>query len=617
MLHNSKFPDNAIYNWTYADEQKKKHGWNSSSEEENPYATLPQLNLFTYQMSEIVRDELQQGIEIQGETEEYAFDLNEFFATTNGKFNHDSSVDKFLDALTLQTKFPFSTPELRAELNHTFWLLDRVESAKALTKKLREHPVFKDYEIVLAAGDGRTDDDEATMKSYDKVVKAIQEHEKTITLSVGQLTTGITIPEWTAVLMLSNVKSPALYMQAAFRAQNPCLFKKGSGFERKENAYVFDFDPARTLTIFEEFANDLSANTAAGRGDVETRKQNIRELLNFFPVIGEDENGELVELDAEKVLTIPRKIRSVEVVRRGFMSNFLFQNINNVFSAPKEVIDIISSFEAVGESKPKVTLSEEVKKGLSLDENGKVDVPDEVVVGIAADLFGDKIYDVSTGIQETIISVQKSTNNESNMNDRLKAFVKEKIVKDIVDTTQTSYGSDMKASDKRQIESKLNSEADRIVDKAVANYMIEQNVIEQERTEALQTRHETGKSTDEINREFDEMQNAANDKFKADLNDIVDEFAKTSVTETVKTVETKIKEREKDTIEDGIRDHLRGFSRTIPSFLMAWLRRWLICWRKKIQAALICLIKQKDFTLLKNIQIRQCLEQDLIDQSYS
>lgn len=570
-LANSKFPDNAIYNWTYTDEQKKKHGWDCSSEEENPYATLPQLNLFTYQMSEIVREELQQGIEIQGETEEYAFDLNEFFATTNGKFNHDSSVDKFLDALTLQTKFPFSTPELRAELNHTFWLLDRVESAKALTKKLREHPVFKDYEIVLAAGDGRTDDDEATMKSYDKVVKAIQEHEKTITLSVGQLTTGITIPEWTAVLMLSNVKSPALYMQAAFRAQNPCLFKKGSGFERKENAYVFDFDPARTLTIFEEFANDLSANTAAGRGDVETRKQNIRELLNFFPVIGEDENGELIELDAEKVLTIPRKIRSVEVVRRGFMSNFLFQNINNVFSAPKEVIDIISSFEAVGESKPKVTLSEEVKKDLSLDENGEVSIEDEVVVGIAAGLFGDKIYDVSTSVQDAIISVQEeSTNHESKMNDRLKAFVKDTIVKDIVETTQTNYGSDMKASDKRQIESKLNAEADRMVDKAVANYTIEKNVIEQERTEALQARHETGKTTEEINREFDKKQEEANDKFKTDLSAVVDEFTKTSATETVKTVETKIKEREKDTIEDGIRDHLRGFSRTIPSFLMAY-----------------------------------------------
>lgn len=569
-LANSKFPDNAIYNWTYADEQKKKHGWDASNEEENPYATLPQLNLFTYQMSEIVREELQQGIEIQGETEEFAFDLNEFFATTNGKFNHDSSVDKFLDALTLQTKFPFSTPELRAELNHTFWLLDRVESAKVLAKKLREHPVFKDYEIVLAAGDGRMDDDEETMKSYDKVVKAIAEHEKTITLSVGQLTTGITIPEWTAVLMLSNVKSPALYMQAAFRAQNPCLFKKGSGFERKENAYVFDFDPARTLTIFEEFANDLSANTAAGRGDVETRKQNIRELLNFFPVIGEDENGELIELDAEKVLTIPRKIRSVEVVRRGFMSNFLFQNINNVFSAPKEVMDIISSFEVVAETKQKVNLSEEVKKDLSLDENGEVSVSDEVVVGIAAGLFGDKIYDISTSIDDTISCVRETTDYGTKVNDRLKALVKDTIVKDIVETTQNNYGSDMKAADKRQIESKLNSEADKMVDKAVANYTIEKNVIEQERTEALQARFESGKSTEEINQEFDKKQEAVNDKFKADLNAVVDEFTKTSATQTVKTVETKIKEREKDAIEDGIRDHLRGFSRTIPSFLMAY-----------------------------------------------
>ena len=355
-LANNKFADDAIYNWTYADEQKKKRDWDSSSEEENPYATLPRLNLYTYQMSEIIKDELQQGIEIEGETEEYAFDLNEFFAVANGKFIHESSVDKFLDALTRQTKYPFSTNELREELRHTFWLLDRVDSAKALAKKLREHPVFKEYEIVLAAGDGKLDDNEETMKSYDKVVAAIASHDKTITLSVGQLTTGITIPEWTAVLMLSNMRSPALYMQAAFRAQNPCLFKVGTSFKRKENAYVFDFDPARTLTIFEQFANNLNPKTAKGGGTAEERKENVRELLNFFPVIGEDEQGELVELDAEKVLTIPRKIRSVEVVKRGFMSNFLFQNISNIFGAPKEVIDIITSFEPVDEPKSKVTL---------------------------------------------------------------------------------------------------------------------------------------------------------------------------------------------------------------------------------------------------------------------
>ena len=147
--------------------------------------------------------------------EEYAFDLNLFFSVKpDGGFVYAESVDRFLEALTTQDKFPFSTPELRAELKHTFWLLNRVDSAKALAKKLKEHPIFSEYEIVLAAGDGRLSEEEESKKAYDKVRDAIDHHEKTITLSVGQLTTGITVPEWTAVLMLSNIKSPALYMQA-------------------------------------------------------------------------------------------------------------------------------------------------------------------------------------------------------------------------------------------------------------------------------------------------------------------------------------------------------------------------------------------------------------------
>lgn len=183
-------------------------------------------------------------------------------------------MDKFLDALTTQEKFPFSTPGLRDELRHTFWMLNRVDSARALAKKLQAHPVFKDYEVVLAAGDGKIDADDENEKSLDKVRRAIKDHDRTITLSVGQLTTGVTVPEWTAVLMLSNMASPALYMQAAFRSQNPCLFDLGGGnYARKENAYVFDFDPARTLTIFEQFANDLYGETARGGGDVETRER--------------------------------------------------------------------------------------------------------------------------------------------------------------------------------------------------------------------------------------------------------------------------------------------------------------------------------------------------------
>ena len=225
-------------------------------------------------MSDIVRDRVGKGIELtEDDIEEFAFDLNEFFKTNeSGKFVHDADVDKFLDAMTRQEKFPFSTPELRDELKHTFWILNRVASAKALAKKLKLHPVFKDYEIILAAGDGRLDDDDENEKSFDKVTKAIAEHDKTITLSVGQLTTGVTIPEWTAVLMLSNMASPALYMQAAFRAQNPCLFKGADDSTyRKQNAYVFDFDPARTLTIFEQFANDLIPETSGDKGDFDSR----------------------------------------------------------------------------------------------------------------------------------------------------------------------------------------------------------------------------------------------------------------------------------------------------------------------------------------------------------
>lgn len=569
-LANNKFDDNAIFNWTYADEQTAKRDWDVSSEEENPYSSLPKLNLFTYQMSEIIKEELQQGVEINGETEEYAFDLNEFFSTSNGKFKYDASVDKFLDAMTLQEKYPFSTPELREELKHTFWLLDRVDSAKALAEKLKNHPVFKDYYIILAAGDGKMDDADETKKSYDKVVEAIGQYDKTITLSVGQLTTGVTIPEWTAVLMLSNVKSPALYMQAAFRAQNTCLFKNGSSYARKENAYVFDFDPARTLTIFEEFANDLSADTSAGRGDIETRKKHITELLNFFPVIGEDENGELIELDAEKVLTIPRKIRSVEVVRRGFMSNFLFQNISQVFGAPQAVYDILSSLEPVSESKGKMNFSEEVKNDLSLNENGEVELPDEIVIGVTNDVFGDKIYAPTEDIDSVVSQIVSTPDKATSVLDKLKTNTHNQVTANILAKAKETYGSEMKPADKRKLESNINGAADNLINKSYTNFTIDKNTIEQQRTEALQSRHETGRSTSEINQEFDEKIASVTEQFQKTLIEGIGELVEKSKKTVVKTIETSKREREKTVIENGIRDRLRGFSRTIPSFLMAY-----------------------------------------------
>lgn len=569
-LANDKFDENAIFNWTYADEQKAKEGWNYT-EGRNPYEDLPRLNLFTYQMSEIIREELKQGIEINGETEEYAFDLNLFFSTKqNGDFVYEESVDKFLDALTKQKKFPFSTSELRAELKHTFWLLDRVDSAKALAKKLNDHPVFGEYEIVLAAGDGRLSENEEIAKSYDKVRSAIDNNDKTITLSVGQLTTGITVPEWTAVLMLSNIKSPALYMQAAFRSQNPWRYQQNGELYVKENAYVFDFDPARTLIIFEEFANDLSSGTSGGKGDSDTRKQNVRELLNFFPVIGEDENGEMIELDAEKVLAIPRKIRSLEVVRRGFMSNFLFQNIANIFNAPSEIIDIIKSLPNAPEGNL-VDVSKETRELLSVNDDGEVRLPENYIIGTAKELLGDIIYgDFTDTLDEKTVEIMNSITPEQRSVENLKKAFKDNIVEPIMDITAEKYSDDLRAKDAKQLKKQLEQKTDRIIEQEYGTYSIQKNTVEAERRNELARLDETGKSEKQINEEFDAKIQEVTNSFTEKLSDIIKENVSTLCEDVVKEVETKKRERVKGSIEDAVRDHLRGFARTIPSFLMAY-----------------------------------------------
>lgn len=366
----------------------------------NPYEEMPKLNMFTYRMGDIVMAKVREGVEIDGDTEAYAFDLNEFFRVDRGKFVHDEAIDKWLDALSRQPRYPFSTPELRHELRHTFWLLNRVDAAKKLAEKLRDiqrHPEFADFEIVVAAGDGKTDNDEVIEDegALRRVRKAIADHPQgTITLSVGQLTTGVSVREWTGVLILSNMKSPAQYMQAAFRAQTPYLYKGSDGqFHRKENAYIFDFDPARTLTNYEEMANGLSADTASGGGDTDTRKQHVRELLNFFPVIGEDEDGEMMELDAEQVMLIPRKIRSQEVVRSGFMSNFLFANISSIYGCSAGIINIINQFDAVSAPKNGMVDAESVEE-LSgvVDEESNTRPNQAMVKEVQAALFGPKIY---------------------------------------------------------------------------------------------------------------------------------------------------------------------------------------------------------------------------------
>lgn len=572
-LANEKFQRDAIYNWTYADEQKAKRTLQQDGDK-NPYSNLPQLNMYTYQMSEIIKDELNEGIEIDGDTVEYAFDLNDFFSTNDeGRFNLNDSVNRFLNAMTSQEKFPFSTESLRDELKHTLWLLNRVDSAKALKRKLERHPVFQNYKVVLAAGDGRMeeDEDEEIAKSFNRVKEAIAQNDKTITLSVGQLTTGVTIEEWTGVLMLSNIQSPALYMQAAFRAQNPCLFNYGNGFYRKKNAYVFDFDPARTLIIFEQFANDLSEDTSSGKGDTQSRKKHIQELLNFFPVIGEDENGEMIQLDAENVLSIPRKIKSKEVVRRGFMSNFLFQNISNVFHAPQEVLDIIS---AIAPAKDLGDFTTSTGRELSLNGEGDVAIDQSFVIGTAANTFGEKIFGEAAEQVEDILSnipvpdKNKKPSETTFYLDKLKETFRKTVTDKVMETATEKYGSDLKKSTKSLLERRLNGDADNLLNHAFSDLKIKQATLDADMAEALDMAPK--EKREEIRRGFEEAKLKVVKEFKETISESVEDLVRSAGEEVIRQVETDKNEAKKRTIEDSIRDHLRGFSRTIPSFLMAY-----------------------------------------------
>lgn len=583
-IANGKFNTDQIFNWSYEDEQRAKDAWNPVLDETNPYENMPRLNMFTYQLSPMISGEIRKGLDLDnGEHAEFAFDLNEFFRTERGKFVHEKEVKKFLDALTTNEKYPFSTPELRQELAHTFWLLHRVDSAKAMAKLLHEHPVFKDYEVIVAAGDGKLDeaeeqqeeqeDNAASQKSYDRVIQAIRENDKTITLSVGQLTTGVTVKPWTAVLMLSNMKSPAEYMQAAFRAQNAYEYTGHDGKRyRKENAYVFDFAPERTLIIFDEFANNLNSETANGHGTREQREDHIKRLLNFFPVIGEDKEGKMVELDATQVLTIPKSIKAQEVIHRGFMSNFLFQNIGNVFGAPAAVQAILEQLEPVAEpGKKKDTKTLDDAENVPVDAQGNPDISQETVINQTDVLFGPKIYDeVTQSTDEVLQDAQKHVAEDSVVNtipEKMAATVTSHLEDTVMHQVKDAYH--LTNNQAQQVLNRAEKETKQRFQKIVDNHQIDRNQAKatyQKQLDQAETPEEKKQADDSFKETMDQI----NTKLIQDLQQETKEVIKDNTKNIVQHQEERKAKQEAAKIEDDVRAHLRGFARTIPSFIMAY-----------------------------------------------
>lgn len=569
-LANSKFSEEQIFNWSYVDEQEAKENWDSTIGS-NPYESLPTLNLFTYQMSRMIEEEVSAGLTIEEEKNvDYAFDLNEFFRVKeNGHFEYEESVVRFLDNLS-SGGFPFSENQYRNELNHTFWLLPRVNAAKALEKLLNAHPTFKNYTVVLAAGDGVSFHDgveaealdlKENTRSFDKVRNAIEQNDKTITLSVGQLTTGVTIPEWTAVFMLNNIVSPSLYFQAAFRSQNPYEFEKDGKLYRKENAYIFDFSPDRTLRLYDDFATGLSGSNSNTTAE---RKEKITKLLNFFPVIAEDEQGTMHEINASEVLTIPTRITSREVVKRGFMSNLLFSNISGIFSGDspfKEILDKIPPEKNKRLEKPReVSVTDP-----HLNDDGEVEVPKEVVLGKSKELFGEKIYTSIEVIDEVVSSFEEA---EEKQKESIRNLAKDITTsfsdgfKNLKDSFKLNKGQTDKLKD-----SVNNSIEDIITEKSLtlSNQVKEINQeYEKKKQEAEKKKDETELKA--VTQQYEEEKQKIEKSFADEINKEVENTMNTVVEEQIE----KVEEKKKKTTEDDVRDHLRGFARTIPAFLMAY-----------------------------------------------
>jgi len=560
-LVSGRFNDSQIFNWTYEDEQTARASWDDDAVE-NPYGALPRLNMLTYQVSRMITDQLALGVasDEDGSNIDFTFDLNEFFSTKdNGFFQHETEVVKFLDCLAMNEKYPFSTPELRDEIRHSFWLLYRVASAKALQRLLKNHEVFKDYDVILAAGDGREDDADLAVigKSLDNVRTAIREAEstggKTITLSVGQLTTGVTVPEWTAVIMLSNLSSPALYMQAAFRAQNPCTFERGGKAFQKKNAYIFDFAPERTLTIFDAFANNLSSTPS---NDQSVRQDNIRKLLNFFPVIGEDSEGRMVELDAAQVLTFPQAFKAREVVRRGFLSNLLFANVAGIFRYSEHVKEILEKLPEAEQGKTKTGGSLDLPEPLpSLDSDGNVQVDIETVINPKVAELGKPVWRI-----EDIAPIDREGSPQSTAR-QIANLVTEKA-RETREKLAGEYSLSVKQveRDEKQTEARVMADVERV--------LTERGIAEKHFADAF------GEAATEADAAAIEQEKAAHhESFNADILALVNARTDEIATDVVTREETKKEQKRANQTMDDARSHLRGFARTIPMLLMAYGNR--------------------------------------------
>ena len=323
-----RFEEN-VYTWDYVMEQRRKYEFaRDHPTDHNPYAALPEMRILTFDMQEAM------ATSYRFETEDSAFNFHEFFRTWTGDpevdfrplpqgahiedFVHESDVKAFLDLITHDdpdSHYPFANQEYRDMFKHTFWMVPGVKEARALSALLQKHPVFSNFGIANVAGDG--DQEKAYDDALETVRKTIKKHPYTITISCGKLTTGVTVPEWSAVMMLAGSANTAAagYMQTIFRVQSVGSIDG----KQKEVAYVFDFAPDRTLKVLSE----VHSITKRGRTGDTDPKAALGEFLNFCPVISV-KGTQMVSYDVPKMMRQLKKITVDKAIKSGFEDNSIY-----------------------------------------------------------------------------------------------------------------------------------------------------------------------------------------------------------------------------------------------------------------------------------------------------
>ena len=318
LLENDQFKEEEIFTWDYVMEQRAKADWDKTHfGDPNPYIGLPAMNIYTYDLGRLLHDYADVDV---------AFNFREFFRVNeSSRFVHEKDVAAFLNLLCKtdeQSAYPFSCDKYRDTFRHTLWMVPGVKAALALQRMLEVHPVFQNFTVVNVAGDGDPTEEEnaEALQLLRSRIGDDPDKTRTITLSCGRLTTGVTVPEWTAVLMLSGSfnTAAASYMQTIFRVQSPATING----RVKEQCYVFDFAPDRTLKVLAETAK---ISTRAGK-TTDSDRQAMSEFLNFCPVISCDGSEMREKMSVDTLLRQLKKVYIERVVNNGFEDGYLYND---------------------------------------------------------------------------------------------------------------------------------------------------------------------------------------------------------------------------------------------------------------------------------------------------